>query len=190
MGLWLVLTLWALVLWRLRREEAPSFWRVVSVAQVLLGVQLVIGLVLLAMGRRPGEPGWFDTLFHPLYGFIFPGIVLIVAHAQARSGARSAYAVFSWPAIVIFALTVRGRSRSAPRWVKRGFDMSEKHGTHAQLARELAESIERLNQDVESRSDPILEELAHALDVILRLTTHVHDHAVETNARLAQIEGR
>ena len=67
--------------------------------------------------------------------------------------------------------------------------MSEKNGTHAELARELAESIQRLNQDVESRTDPILEELAHALEVILRLTTHVHDHAVETNARLAQIEG-
>lgn len=67
--------------------------------------------------------------------------------------------------------------------------MSEEHGTHATLARELADSIERLRTDVESRTDPILEELAHALDVILRLTTHVHDHAVEANARLAKLEG-
>ena len=66
--------------------------------------------------------------------------------------------------------------------------MSEENGTHAQLARELAASIERLRRDVESRSDPILEELANALDLILRLTTHVHEHAVETNARLAQVE--
>jgi hypothetical protein len=67
--------------------------------------------------------------------------------------------------------------------------MSEEHGTHAELARELAASIERLREDVESRTDPILEEIAHALEVILRLTTHVHDHAVETNARLAKVEG-
>ena len=107
MGLWLVLTVWALALWRLRREEAPSFWRVVSVAQILLAIQLLLGLIMLGMGGRPGEPGWFDTLFHPLYGFVFPGIVLVVAHAQARSGARSAYAVFSLAAFVIFALTVR-----------------------------------------------------------------------------------
>ena len=66
--------------------------------------------------------------------------------------------------------------------------MSEEHGTHAALARELADSIERLRQDVESRTDPILEEVAHALDVILRLTTHVHDHAVNANARLIALE--
>jgi hypothetical protein len=107
MGLWLVLTVWALVLWRMHREEAPTFWRVVSIAQILLAIQLVVGLVLLGMGRRPGEPGWFDTLFHPLYGFVFPGVVLVVAHVQARSGARSAYAVFALAAFVIFALTVR-----------------------------------------------------------------------------------
>ncbi|MPZ72736.1 MAG: hypothetical protein GEU74_05805 [Nitriliruptorales bacterium] len=67
--------------------------------------------------------------------------------------------------------------------------MSEEHGTHAALARELAQSIERLRRDVESRSDPILEELAHALEVILRLTTHVHDHAVHANERLTELEG-
>jgi hypothetical protein len=107
MGLWLALTLWALVLWRMRREEAPSFWRVVSIAQILLAVQLLIGAVLFVMGRVPGSGGWFDGLFHALYGFVFPAVTLGFAHAKARSGERSAYAIFSLAAFVIFALTVR-----------------------------------------------------------------------------------
>ena len=106
-SLWATLTFWALALWRLNYEETPTFWRVVSVAQILLVVQLLIGVVLLVMGGRPGEPGWFDTLFHPLYGFVFPVVVLLFAHAQARAGARSAHAIFALAAFVIFALNVR-----------------------------------------------------------------------------------
>lgn len=106
-SVWAALTFWALALWRLNYEETPTFWRVVSIAQILLVVQLVIGAVLFAMGRTPGEPGWFDTVFHPLYGFVFPVVVLLVAHAQARSGARSAHGVFALAAFVIFALNVR-----------------------------------------------------------------------------------
>ena len=107
MGLWAVLSVWALVLWRMRREEAPSFWRAVSVAQVLLVIQLLIGVVLLVQGRGPNLGETFDVVFHPLYGFVFPAIVLVVAHAQARAGVRSAYAVFALGAFVILALTVR-----------------------------------------------------------------------------------
>lgn len=106
-GLWAALTLWALVLWRMRRDEAPLFWRVVSVAQILLVVQLLIGAFLLLRGGGPNLGQTFDVVFHPLYGFVFPVVVLVVAHAQARTGARSAYAVFALGAFVIFALTVR-----------------------------------------------------------------------------------
>ncbi|MPZ72735.1 MAG: hypothetical protein GEU74_05800 [Nitriliruptorales bacterium] len=107
MATWGALSLWALGLWRLRREEAPTFWRAVSVAQILLVLQLLVGGVLLLMGRVAGAGGWFDAVFHPLYGFVFPVIVLVVAHAHARQGARSPYAVFALAAFVIFALTVR-----------------------------------------------------------------------------------
>ena len=62
------------------------------------------------------------------------------------------------------------------------------HTTHAALADELASSIERLRSDIESRSDAILEEVAHALDVILQLTTHAHDHAVENSRRLKALD--
>jgi hypothetical protein len=62
------------------------------------------------------------------------------------------------------------------------------HTTHAELAAELAASIERLRTDVESRSDPMLEEIAHAMELILGLTTHAHEHAVTNSDRLAQLE--
>lgn len=57
------------------------------------------------------------------------------------------------------------------------------HETHAELARELTASIERLRTDIESRTDPLLEEVAHALEILLRLTTHAHDHAVANSER-------
>jgi hypothetical protein len=62
------------------------------------------------------------------------------------------------------------------------------HTTHAELAAELRASIERLRTDIESRSDPMLEEVAHALELILGLTTHAHEHAVTNSDRLAELE--
>jgi len=58
------------------------------------------------------------------------------------------------------------------------------HTTHAALAAELADSIKRLRLDVASRSDPILEEIAHALE----LTTHAHDHSLDNRERLRALE--
>jgi BMFP domain-containing protein YqiC len=64
------------------------------------------------------------------------------------------------------------------------------HVTHAKLAEQLRGSIERLRTDVESRGDPMLEEIAHALDVILELTTHAHDHALQNRDRIRELETR
>ena len=62
------------------------------------------------------------------------------------------------------------------------------HETHAELARELTASINRLRTDIEARSDPMLEEVANAMEVLLRLTSHAHDHALQNSERLDQIE--
>jgi hypothetical protein len=62
------------------------------------------------------------------------------------------------------------------------------HETHAELARELTASIDRLRSDIESRTDPLLEEVAHALEILLRLTTHAHDHAVANSERLSSTQ--
>lgn len=62
------------------------------------------------------------------------------------------------------------------------------HSTHAALADELKASIARLRTDIESRSDALLEEIANAMELILQLTTHAHDHAVTNSDRLDELE--
>lgn len=104
---WLVVCFWALILKLRRRDEAPVFWRAVSVAQVLLAVQLAFGVALFAMGRRPGAGGAYTNVFHSLYGFGFPALVLFYSHKWAREGRRHPFAVFSFAALVIMALAMR-----------------------------------------------------------------------------------
>ncbi|MGH3664934.1 MAG: hypothetical protein ACRDU8_02380 [Egibacteraceae bacterium] len=62
------------------------------------------------------------------------------------------------------------------------------HRTHAALAEQLVSSIERLRSDVEARSDPVLEEIARAMEILLRLTTHAHDHALDNRRRIRALE--
>ena len=108
MGLWALVCLWALVLRIARRDETPVFWRVVSVSQVLLVLQVAVGLVLVLLGRRPGPAGDGTTFaFHLAYGMIFPLIVLLVGHKVARDGKYRAHSVFAVVGLVIFGLTAR-----------------------------------------------------------------------------------
>ncbi len=62
------------------------------------------------------------------------------------------------------------------------------HATHGALADELVGTIARLRADLESRSDPLLTEIADAMELLLRLTTHAHDHVLDTNERLTRLE--
>jgi hypothetical protein len=60
--------------------------------------------------------------------------------------------------------------------------------THADLAEQLRDTIARLRMEIEARSDATLVDLTEALELLLQLTTHVHDHAVETAARVQALE--
>ncbi len=114
-GAWAVILLWSTALWLLKVEETPTFWRAVSVAQILLVVQLLFGLVLIVVwligrGNPPGVRsggGWVNGTLHILYGIAFPVIVLLVGHRTAREGRFNAHAVFALVALVIFGLTAR-----------------------------------------------------------------------------------
>ena len=107
-GSWAVVSVWALVLRFGEERETPAFWRVVSIAQILLGAQAVVGLVMLILGRRPGPADDGRTMvFHLAYGLVFPLIVLIVGHKYARDGRYRAHSVFAFAAFVIFGLTAR-----------------------------------------------------------------------------------
>lgn len=67
--------------------------------------------------------------------------------------------------------------------------MSQQHpDTHAELIERLRDSIGRLRQNIEARSDPTLEEIAHALGLLLDLTAHTHDHTSDHRRRLETLE--
>src|SRR6266545_1041304 len=98
---WGVLFLWGLGLFILKREAGRLYWGLLAALQVLLGVQLVAGIVLLALGdRRP--------VLHYLYGAVLPAIVLVVCHLFTRSLQKGPYHLFfTWGAFFIFGLTAR-----------------------------------------------------------------------------------
>jgi hypothetical protein len=114
-GTWAVMLFWSGALAFTSYEETPTFWRFVSFTQILLVVQLVVGLVLvgwwlLGDGQAPGANsggGWFNNLFHVLYGVGFPFLVLLVGHAVARTGRYKPHVVFAVVGLVNFGLTAR-----------------------------------------------------------------------------------
>lgn len=106
-SLWAVISGWSFALRLLPYEETPTFWRVVSVAQILLVIQLAIGLVLMLLGGRPGNGSTFIYIFHPLYGIVFPLLTLFFAHKWAREGRYDPHAAFAVAGLVIFGLTSR-----------------------------------------------------------------------------------
>lgn len=108
MASWPIIGLWALVLRFMSKEETPTFWRAVSVAQILLVIELVVGVVLLLIGRMPGPRGGTSTLlFHLSYGVFSPLVVLVVAHAWAHRGRYNPHSIFAVVGLVNFGLAVR-----------------------------------------------------------------------------------
>jgi hypothetical protein len=112
-GSWPVIGFWALALRLIGRyEETPTFWRVVSVAQLLLALQLFLGMALLALfaigqAGLPGDGSAFEVGFHLLHGVGFPLLVLLVAHKGARDGRFHPHTAFAVVGLVNFGLTAR-----------------------------------------------------------------------------------
>ena len=87
-----------------RRHVEPGRWfyPLLAALQVTLAVQIVVGLILLAVhgiGARP--------VLHYLYGSLFPIIVLVVAHVVARNLERDQWVAFAWAGFFCFGLTLR-----------------------------------------------------------------------------------
>ena len=119
-GSWLLVMVVALIL-RVARPngEVPWFWRLVSVAQIILGVQLLYGIVLfvrswLGAGGFPG-PDVFTHVFHPLYGFLFPGVVLFYGHKFSREERLHPLSAFAMVGLVNFGLSFRALMVAAPQ---------------------------------------------------------------------------
>lgn len=96
-----LLWLWGLATLILRRGPGRGFWWVLGFLQVTLLVQGLGGSVLLVAGERA-------SLLHYVYGFVFPALVLIVAHVLARDAfAHRPWAPFALAAFFSFGLTLR-----------------------------------------------------------------------------------
>ena len=106
-SIWAVIAGWSLALRLFGYDETPTFWRVVSIAQILLVIQLTIGLVLMVLGGRPGDGSWLIYIFHPLYGIVFPLVTLLFAHTWSREGRFQPHAAFAVAGLVIFGLSAR-----------------------------------------------------------------------------------
>lgn len=109
---WLVICVWAFVLRLVAVDETPTFWRAVSVAQILLALQVLVGVVLLALwalglGRAPMPGSTFDSVFHVLYGLVFPLVVLVVGHRFAAQGRWQPHTTFAVVGLVNFGLLLR-----------------------------------------------------------------------------------
>lgn len=95
--------------WAFLRKRPPGerFWGWLTVAQIVAGVQALVGIALLLLGRR-------TTTLHLIYGF-GPLVVLVVAHLVAREGQRQGrdgpaiapWLAFSLASFVNFGLSLR-----------------------------------------------------------------------------------
>jgi hypothetical protein len=102
---WALLALWSLISFLRNKPPGDRFWTLLGALQVILGLQILIGLVLLALGRVPASRG--PVWLHYVYGGLFPVVVLVVAHRFARRQQGISWVVFGVAALVIFGLTFR-----------------------------------------------------------------------------------
>jgi hypothetical protein len=101
-GAFAVLMLWGFGAWILKREPGRWYWTLLAVVQVTIGIQVVAGLILLAIYGVSRKP-----ILHYLYGSLFPIIVLVIGHMMARDMERDQWKVFAVAAFICFGLTLR-----------------------------------------------------------------------------------
>lgn len=100
--------LWPLGALVVRRRPGEGYWIWLTVAQVVAGVQAILGVALLLIGRRPSD--WL----HLVYG-LGPLLILVIAHALAREGQKvkpgadpiPPHLWFAFGAFISFGLSLR-----------------------------------------------------------------------------------
>jgi hypothetical protein len=96
----LVLFVWGIGAKLIKRGPGAWFWHWLTLVQVIVAVQTILGVILFVSGYRA------DTLLHYAYG-LFPIIVLAVAHVVARGMEREPWIPFAWAGFFCFGLTLR-----------------------------------------------------------------------------------
>ena len=90
---------WGLVAWFRNRDPGRVFWWIVTAAQVGLGLQALLGVVLFVSGGR-------RTWLHYAYG-IFPALLLIVAHRSGKRLSGLEWVAFALVGLVSVGLLLR-----------------------------------------------------------------------------------
>ena len=90
------------------RNKAPGewFWTLVAILQVILGIEIIVGGTLFALGERPTTSG--PTWLHYVYGGLFPAALLVLAHRLGGKRFQEIpWVVFGVVSLVCFGLTFR-----------------------------------------------------------------------------------
>jgi len=105
-ALFAILFLWGMGLRVARREETPTaMWVTQHWTENLLVVQVVLGLILLVIGRRVfgGPLVWL----HYLYGSVFPLIAVVGGRIASLRRESREYLGLAWGAFFALGLTLR-----------------------------------------------------------------------------------
>lgn len=104
--LFLVIMTWGVVLRVMGRRTTPTallacqHW-----TENLLGVQIVLGLVMLLVGRR--VTGTSSVWLHYFYGSLFPLVAVVAGRIAALRREEREYVGLVWGSFVAFALVLR-----------------------------------------------------------------------------------
>ena len=91
---------WGLVAWFRNLDPGRGFWWLIAAAQVGVGLQALLGVVLFVSGGR-------RTWLHYAYG-IFPVLLLIVAHRSGKRLKGLEWLAFAFVGLVSAGLLLRG----------------------------------------------------------------------------------
>jgi hypothetical protein len=107
--------IWGLLAWITKRGPGERYWIWLTAAQVVAGLQAVLGIVLLLTGRRMATPGTLGDVLHYVYGLL-PILLFVFAHVVARAGNAKIIGIdrpvrswvpFAWVSFICFGLTSR-----------------------------------------------------------------------------------
>ena len=92
---------WALAAHRLEGLRVRALWWLVIAAQLLLGVEVAIGVGLMA-GQGREVPG-----IHTFYGFVTLAAIGILSGYRSQVGPRRRYLLYGWGGLFICGLVIR-----------------------------------------------------------------------------------
>jgi hypothetical protein len=98
-AVFLILFVWGTIFWIRNRNPGKYFWGLLGLGQVLLGVQILFGVILLTMGKS-------RVWLHYSYG-LFSVFALYAAHRISKKFEGVEWAVFAVASAIVFGLLVR-----------------------------------------------------------------------------------